>query len=82
MRAWQLQDAKNKLSQVLREAATHGPQLITSHGREAAIVLSPADYHALVRPASSLVDFFRSSPLVGVPLELERDPEHAEVLDL
>lgn len=82
MRAWQVQDAKNRLSQVLREAAQHGPQVITSHGREAAYVLSPEDYHSLTRANATLVDFFRASPLVGLDLDLERPEEPAEVLDL
>lgn len=82
MDAWQVQDAKNRLSQVLRDAAQHGPQVITSHGREAAYVLSPEDYHALTRPKTTLVDFFRSSPLVDLNLDLDRPDEPAEVMDL
>ncbi len=82
MQSWQVQDAKNRLSQVLRDAANQGPQVITSHGREAAYVLSPRDYHALTRARSSLVDFFRSSPLVGLELDLARQAESAEVMDL
>jgi prevent-host-death family protein len=83
MQAWQVQDAKNRLSQVLRDAAQHGPQVITSHGREAAYVLSPEDYHSLTRAnAATLVEFFRSSPLVGLELDTVRPEEPAEVLDL
>jgi prevent-host-death family protein len=82
MQAWQLQDAKNRLSQVLRDAANQGPQLITSHGREAAYVLSPRDYHALTRTGTSLVEFFRASPLVGQELDMGRPDEAAEVIDL
>jgi antitoxin Phd len=29
MRPWQLQEAKNKLSEVIEDALTEGPQLIT-----------------------------------------------------
>ena len=82
MQVWQVQDAKNRLSQVLRDAAQNGPQVITSHGRETAYVLSPEDYHALTRANGTLVDFFRSSPLVGLDLDLDRREEPAEVLDL
>lgn len=82
MQAWQVQDAKNRLSQVLRDAAQHGPQIITSHGREAAYVLSPEDYHALTRSNTTLVDFFRSSPFVGQELDWERPVEPATVMDL
>lgn len=82
MRQWQLQEAKNRLSQVVREAQVHGPQVITQHGRETAIILSIEEYRALIRPASSLVDFFRSSPLVGKDVAFDRTSEPSEVLDL
>jgi len=82
MQRWQFQDAKNRLSQVLRDAATHGPQLITSHGREAGVLLSFEAYHELTRPRTSLVDFFRSSPLCDGEIEFERMAEPGEVIDL
>lgn len=82
MQHWQLQDAKNRLSQLLRDAATKGPQVITTHGREAGVVLSFEAYRALTRPSSSLTEFFRSSPLCGAELDLERPKEPSEVLDL
>ena len=44
---WQLQEAKNKFSQVVREAQEHGPQIITVHGKEAAVVLSAEEYSTL-----------------------------------
>jgi len=77
-----VQDAKNRLSQVLRDAANQGPQIITSHGREAAYVLSPRDYHALTRTNTSLVVFFRALPLVGQELDIGRPSEAAGVMDL
>lgn len=41
---WQLQEAKNKFSEVVEEALKRGPQLITKRGVETAIVLSYKDY--------------------------------------
>jgi prevent-host-death family protein len=70
---WQIQEAKNKLSEVLKDAVTEGPQIITRHGEQVAVVLSYEDYARLVKPDMDLVTFFRSSPLVGVELDLERD---------
>lgn len=72
MRRWQLQDAKARLSELLR-SATDGPQEITLHGKPAAVVLSKADYERLRRKAPSLVQFLRRSPLAGVELDIERD---------
>lgn len=72
-RVWQLQEAKNKLSEVVDEALSHGPQIITKRGVETAIVLSYADYRKLLLNQQKLSDFFRESPLAGVDLDLTRD---------
>lgn len=69
---WQLQKAKNRLSEVVRRAQSEGPQIITLHGTDAAVVVSARDFGKLARRKGRLVDFFRSSPLVGVELELTR----------
>ena len=72
-RVWQLQEAKNKLSQVIEEAVTRGPQIITRHGVETAIVVSYAEYRRMTARRGKLTDFFRESPLVGIDLDLTRD---------
>ncbi len=81
-RVWQLQEAKNKFSEVVDEAVNHGPQLITKRGVETAIVLSYADYRKLLLQQQKLSDFFRESPLVGLNLDLQRDtsPTREDVL--
>lgn len=45
---WQLQEAKSRLSEVLARAAIEGPQTITRHGKERAVVLSVEQYRSLV----------------------------------
>ncbi len=70
---WQLQEAKNRFSEVVKKALTEGPQTVTRHGEEIVVVLSKAEYNRLKKSQGSLVDFFRQSPLVGVELDLERD---------
>jgi antitoxin Phd len=72
-RVWQLQEAKNKFSEVVEEAMTHGPQVITKRGVEAVIVLSYAEYRTMLLNQKKLSVFFRESPLVGEDLELTRD---------
>lgn len=73
VRVWELQEAKNKLSEVVDEALSHGPQIITRQGVETAIVLSYADYRKLLLNQQKLSPFFRESPLVDVDLDLSRD---------
>jgi antitoxin Phd len=71
-RAWQLQEAKNKLSEVLDEAIRHGPQIITKRGVELAILLSCSEYRKMMASRKRVSAFFRDSPLVGVNLDLGR----------
>ena len=70
---WQLQEAKNKLSKVVDEAIKRGPQVITRHGVEVAIVLSLDEYRRLASSQEKLSDFFRHSPLAEVDIDLSRD---------
>jgi prevent-host-death family protein len=79
---WQLQEAKNRLSEVVRKARSEGPQIITLHGSAAAVVVSTQDYGRLSRPKGKLVDFFRSSPLVGVKLTFTRSKDTGRAIDL
>jgi len=72
-RVWQLQEARNKLGEVIEEAIRHGPQVITKHGVETAVVLSCAQYRRMLLGPKELSEFFRQSPLVGVELDLRRD---------
>ncbi len=82
MQTWQLQEAKNRLSQVVDQALHKGPQLITRRGVEAAVVLSVAEYRKLRKPETDLVDFFQASPLVGVELDLERSRDSGRNIEL
>lgn len=59
---WPLQDAKNRLSEVVKRARREGPQTVTLRRERAAVVLSAADYDALVRDRPSLVDDLLSGP--------------------
>ncbi len=71
--AWQLQEAKNKLSEVVDRALKSGPQEITKHGKKTAVILSMRDYQRLKRRKGTLADFFRHSPLSGIDLSRGRD---------
>lgn len=70
---WQVQDAKNKFSEVIERAITDGPQEITKHGKKTAVLLSIGEYRKLKRRKGSLSDFFRRSPLAGIEIERKKD---------
>lgn len=73
MHTWQLQEAKNKFSEVIRKAQTEGPQTITKHGEDAVIVMSIKDYRKFGKPSTSLVQFMSCSPLAEYEIPLVRD---------
>ncbi len=73
MHTWQLQEAKNKLSRLIDEVLSEGPQIITRHGEEVVIVLAYPEYRRLTGGNESLYDFLSNSPLAGVELDLSRD---------
>ncbi len=82
MQTWQLQEAKNRLSELVDKALHQGPQVITRRGAETAIVLSIEDYRKLRQPETDLVDFFQASPLRGADLDLERIRDTGREVDL
>ncbi len=49
-KVWQLQEAKNKFSRLVKEARKSGPQIVTKHGREAVVVLSFEEYQKMRSP--------------------------------
>jgi antitoxin Phd len=81
-RRWQLQEAKNKFSRLVELARQDGPQIVTKHGQEAAVLLSIDEYRRLVRPKTSLVQFFQKSPLADVELDLTRSKETSRDIEL
>ena len=67
--AWQLQEAKQRLSEVLRRAEDEGPQVVTRHGREVAVVVSIDDYRRATGATRDFRDFLAAAPDVDLPIE-------------
>jgi antitoxin Phd len=74
MAQWQLQDAKARFSELVR-AARRGPQTVTVRGEAAVVILSEQHYRSLQVRAKKLglAELMRSSPLVGLALDVARD---------
>lgn len=84
-KAWQIQTAKARFSEIFRLARTDGPQRITRQGKEGVVMISDEQYEQLVgrsHQPKDLVEFFRESPLVGVELDLERSKDVERDIDL
>lgn len=83
--AWQIQTAKARFSEVFQLARTEGPQRITRHGKEGVVMISDEQYDRLrvkSHQPKSLLQFFRTSPLAGVDLDLERDKDTGRNIEL
>ncbi len=81
-REWQLQEAKNRLSQVVDSALHDGPQTITLRGKPAAVVVSFEEYRKLTLPQTGLSQFFMQSPLHGIELDLSRSGDLPREVEL
>lgn len=44
---WPVQDAKARFSEMLDVALQHGPQVVTRHGKDTAVVMSVRDWQRL-----------------------------------
>jgi antitoxin Phd len=81
MAVWQVQEAKTRLSEVIEEACSKGPQIITRHGSERAVVLSIADYRALTAHKPDLKDYLLGGPKAD-SFEVERDLDTGREISL
>jgi len=68
---WRLQDAKARLSEVVRQARERGPQRVTLHGRDAVVVVRADEFDRMQRPVSGrdLVATLAASPLAEVSFD-------------
>ena len=57
MQDWQLQDAKSRLSEMVKRDRDDGPQTVTEHGQRAAVIASAPELDALNKPRMSFVEF-------------------------
>lgn len=54
MHTWAVQDAKARFSEFLEACLSHGPQMVTKRGAEAAVLVPAAEWrrlHAAARPS-------------------------------
>ena len=63
MGTWQVQSAKQRLSEVLRGAERGEPQFITRHGQPVAVVIDIDDYRS-THQDGTLVDYLLAGPVI------------------
>jgi len=82
MTSWQLQNAKARLSEVIKSAKTEGPQEVTVRGQPSAVILSMEAYEAMKKQRPDFVSLMRNSPLVGEDMHIERSTSLSRDIEL
>ena len=59
---WQLQEAKQRFSELIRSVEADGPQVVTRHGEDVAVVISIAEYRHLRHEGENFKAFLQSAP--------------------
>ena len=59
---WPVQDAKQRFSELIRTAHAEGPQVVTRHGEEIAVIIDIVDYRHLKGEIAEFKDYLRSGP--------------------
>jgi prevent-host-death family protein len=78
---WPVQDAKQRFSELIRTAHADGPQVVTRHGAEIAVVIDIADYRHLKGETADFKDYLRSGPAFD-DLDLSRPADRPRQVDL
>lgn len=86
---WQIQDAKQRFSEMIRAVTRNGPQIITRHGEEVAVVVDIAEYRRLTRPTVDLTGLLLGEPVLSddaaevlAEVEAERRADIGRAIDL
>ena len=77
---WQLQEAKQRFSELIRSVEADGPQVVTRHGEDVAVVISIAEYRHLRHGGENFKAFLQSAP--DLDLEINRPIQPARLVGL
>lgn len=76
MRKWQLQEARDRLSEVVDLAIEEGPQVVTRHGKEVAVIVGREDFArrrgGRTARRGTLLTFLRKLSLRDANLDFDR----------
>jgi prevent-host-death family protein len=77
---WQLQEAKQRFSELIRSVEADGPQFVTRHGEEVAVVVSITEWRHLREGERDFKEFLQSAP--DIDLEISRSALPPRRVDL
>ena len=67
--SWQLQEAKQKFSELVRRTLEEGPQVVTRHGEEVVVVVPVEEFRRMSNDGEKKMDF--KEYLMSAPEGLE-----------
>jgi prevent-host-death family protein len=80
---WQLQEAKNNLSQLIRLASSGEAQVVTVHGHPTAVVVSSEEYARLTRKRGGKLSTSLLNPDIGAEeLDVTRSRDTGRNIEL
>jgi len=86
---WQIQEAKQRFSEMIRAVTSQGPQVITRHGEDIAVVIGISEFRRLTRAAVNLTDILLGGQKVDdsivdvfAEIEAERKADLGRPVDL
>lgn len=78
---WQIQEAKQRFSEMVRRALREGPQVVTRHGEDVVVVIAADRYRQLTGEAPDFKQFLSAAPDLEA-LDIRRDAAAARRVDL
>ena len=74
-RKWQLQEAKNRLSEVVDLALDEGPQTVTRHGKDVVVIVCKEAFDQRRRsrgPRGTVLSFLRGLSFTRAKVDMDR----------
>ncbi len=78
---WQLQEAKQRFSQLVQRALDDGPQVVTRRGEPVVVIVAKQEFDRLRGPQQDFKDFLLSAPDFS-DLTMSRSREPSREVDL
>jgi antitoxin Phd len=80
--SWQLQQAKNKFSEVVKLASSGKAQLVTKNGVPVVYVVDARIFESLVKPKESFKELLLNRPHKEIKIDLIRDKDFGRDIEL
>jgi prevent-host-death family protein len=78
--SWQVQEAKQRFSELVRRTLEEGPQVVTRHGEEVVVVVAADEYRRSQPPERDFKEFLLSGPDLS-QLDLTREADYPREID-